>query len=194
MDGPSPNEITRLLHAWSAGDQEALNRLMPLVYDALHRAAHRYMAREAMGHTLQTTALINEVYVHLVDAKEIPWQSRAHFHAVCARLMRRILTDFARARHALKRGGDLAHISIEDAPGLAAKSWSDLVRIDDALRALATTDLRKGQVVELRFFGGLSVQETARVLNVSPETVMRDWKVAKVWLLRELSGERVDGV
>jgi RNA polymerase sigma factor (TIGR02999 family) len=187
MAGPSPSEITLLLQAWSDGDQEALDRLMPLVYGALHRAAHRYMAREQAGHTLQTTALIHEVYVQLVDV-EIPWQNRAHFLAVCARLMRRILTDFARSRHAVKRGGGARHISIDDALAVSGESWSDLVRIDDALKALAATDARKAQVVELRFFGGLSVHEAAEVLKISPETVMRDWKVAKVWLLRELSG------
>jgi RNA polymerase sigma factor (TIGR02999 family) len=190
MAGPSPNEITLLLQAWSDGDQGALDKLMPLVYGALHRRAHLYMAREQAGNTLQTTALIHEVYVQLVDVGEIPWQNRAHFLAVCARLMRRILIDFARSRHAVKRGGGAPHIPIDDALALSGESWSDLVRIDDALKALAATDARKGQVVELRFFGGLSVQETAEVLKISPETVMRDWKVAKVWLLRELSGAR----
>jgi RNA polymerase sigma factor (TIGR02999 family) len=187
MAGPSPSEITLLLQAWSDGDQQALDRLMPLVYGALHRAAHRYMAREQAGHTLQTTALIHEVYVQLVDV-EIPWQNRAHFLAVCARFMRRILTDFARSRHAVKRGGGARHISIDDALAVSGESWSDLVRIDDALKALAAVDARKAQVVELRFFGGLSVHESAEVLKISAETVMRDWKVAKVWLLRELSG------
>src|SRR5260370_21246923 len=187
MAGPSPSEITLLLQAWSDGDQEALVKLMPLVYGALHRAAHRYMAREQVGHTLQTTALIHEVYVQLVDVGDISWQNRAHFLAVCARLMRRILTDFARSRHAIKRGGGAWHASFDHALALSGDSSSDLVRIDEALKALAATDARKSQVVELRFFGGLNVQETAEVLKISPETVMRDWKVAKVWLLRELS-------
>jgi RNA polymerase sigma factor (TIGR02999 family) len=193
MTPPSPHEITQLLRAWSAGDPQALERLTPLVYEELHRAAQRYMARERPGHTLQTTALINEVYLRLVDLHEVAWQDRAHFFAICARLMRRILTDFARARHYQKRGGAARRISFDESLFLSEDTSPDLVRLDDALNGLADVDQRKSQVVELRFFGGLTAEETAKVLSVSEETVKRDWKLAKLWLLREMSGENQSG-
>jgi RNA polymerase sigma factor (TIGR02999 family) len=188
MAAPQADEITHLLQAWSAGDDRALEKLTPLVYRELHRVAKRYMAREKPGHTLQTTALINEVYVRLVAFKEVSWQDRAHFFAVCAQLMRRILTDWARRRRYLKRGSEAQHISLDEALVASKAPSADLVALDDALKELAAVDPRKSQVVELRFYGGLSVGETANVLKVSSETVMRDWKMAKLWLLREMSG------
>jgi len=190
MTGPSAHEITQLLQAWGSGDERALERLTPLVYEELHQAAQRYMAREAPGHLLQTTALVNEVYLRLVDVQEVSWQNRAHFFAVCARLMRRILTDFARSRRYLKRGGEAPHFSLDEGCVVSQNPQPDLVALDDALNHLATLDQRKSQVVELRFFGGLSVEETAEVLKVSAVTVMREWKLAKVWLLHQLSEEQ----
>jgi RNA polymerase sigma factor (TIGR02999 family) len=190
---PSGHEITQLLRAWSGGDRGALERLAPLVYAELHRTAHRYMARESPDHTLQTSALVNEVYLRLVDAQEVNWQDRAHFFGVCARLMRRVLTDFARSRGYLKRGGGSPHIALDEALVVSPEPQADLVALDEALNALTAIDPRKSQVVELRFFGGLSVEETAEVLKVSPETVKRDWGLARVWLLREMSGERGHG-
>ena len=185
----SPQEVTRLLQAWKAGDEGALERLMPLVYDELHRLARRYMAAEQTGHPLQTTALVHEVYLRLVDANTIDWQNRAHFYAICSRLMRRILIDFARSRNYQKRGPNFAHIQLEEAATISATVGSELLAVDEALKQLATIDTRKGEVVEMRFFGGLTVEEIAAALSVSPETVMRDWKLAKAWLLRELSHE-----
>jgi len=185
----STHEVTRLLQAWGLGDDSALERLMPLVYNELHRLAHRYMAGEQPGQTLQTTALVHEVYLRLVDANDIDWQNRAHFFGLCARLMRRILIDFARSRNYQKRGGQFPHIELEDAATVSAVVGSELLAVDEALKQLATVDTRKSEVVELRFFGGLTVEETAAALRVSPETVMRDWKLAKAWLLRELSNE-----
>jgi RNA polymerase sigma factor (TIGR02999 family) len=181
--------VTSLLQAWSAGDEQALAKLAPLVYDELHRTAHRYMARENTGHTLQTTALVNEVYLRLVNVQKVEWQGRAHFYAICARMMRRVLTDFARSRRYLKRGGDAIHVPFEEALFPGREDHPDIVDLDDALNVLAVMDQRKTQVVELRFFGGFSVEETAKVLDVSVETVYRDWKLAKVWLMRELSKE-----
>jgi RNA polymerase sigma factor (TIGR02999 family) len=189
----STHQITQLLQAWSGGEQEALKKLTPLVYEELHRAAHRYTARERPDHTLQTTALVNEVYLRLVDAREVTWQDRAHFFGVCARLMRRVLTDFARSRGYLKRGGHSPHVPLDEALVVSPQPRADLVALDDALNALAAIDPRKSQVVELRFFGGLSVEETAEVLKVSMETVKRDWGLARVWLLREMRGERGNG-
>jgi len=186
---PSSHEVTRLLKAWTAGDQRALEKLTPLVYQQLHRAARRYMAGQRAGHTLQTTALVNEVYLRLVDCGQVNWQDRAHFLAVSAQLMRRILVDFARSRNYQKRSGKFAHLSLEDAPLVCSKPDANVVALDDALKALAEVDGRKSKVVELRFFGGLSVEETAKVLRVSPETVARDWRLARAWLLRELSAE-----
>jgi RNA polymerase sigma-70 factor, ECF subfamily len=185
----STHEVTRLLQAWGLGDDSALERLMPLVYNELHRLAHRYMAGEQPGQTLQTTALVHEVYLRLVDANDIDWQNRAHFFGLCARLMRRILIDFARSRNYQKRGGHFAHIELEEAATVSAVVGSELLAVDEALKQLAAVDARKSEVVELRFFGGLTVEETATALGVSEETVMRDWKLAKAWLLRELSHE-----
>ena len=186
------NEITQLLHDWGQGDPDALDKLLPLVETELHKLAHHYMARERRGHTLQTTALVNEVYMRLVRARDLPWQDRAHFFAVCARSMRRILTDYARARRYSKRGGGAPLVSLDVVPEVTSKPRTDFVALDDALNRLATLDERKSQVVELRYFGGLSVEETAEVLKVSPETVKRDWKFAKAWLSRELGGEQRD--
>ena len=190
MDIASNHEVTRLLKAWGGGDEQALEKLTPLVYRQLHQIAQRYMGRERSGHTLQTTALVNEAYLRLVDCGQVNWQDRAHFLAVSAKLMRRILIDFARSRGYLKRGGAAPHISLEEAPSLCDEPDVNLVALDDALKALAAVDERKSKVVELKFFGGLNVEETAEVLRVSSDTVMRDWKMAKIWLLRELSRER----
>jgi RNA polymerase sigma factor (TIGR02999 family) len=186
MPQPSPHEVSQLLRAWSSGDEAALQRLIPLVYEELHRIARRYMGQERKGHTLQTSALVNEAYLRLVDWKNVEWQNRAHFFAVSAQMMRRILVDFARNRHYLKRGGGALQVSLAEAVGIPSERCTDLVALDDALNSLAAMDKRKSEVVELRFFAGLSVEETAEVLKVSPDTVMRDWKLAKVWLLREL--------
>lgn len=186
------HEITELLQAWRQGDELALEKLTPQVYCELHRAAQRCMAREPEGHTLQTTELINELYLRLSDLKLIDWQNRAHFFALCARQMRRILTDQAKARLANKRGGGAPRVSLDVVPVVAPEASADLVAVNDALNRLAQVDDRKSRVVEMRFFGGLSVEESAEVLKVSPETVMRDWRLAKAWLLRELSRENVD--
>jgi RNA polymerase sigma factor (TIGR02999 family) len=185
-------DITELLQAWRRGDESALERLTPQVYRELHRAARGCMRAERDGHTLQTTALINELYLRLSDLKEIDWHNRAHFFALCARQMRRILTDQARARDAHKRGGGMQPISLDDAPFVSAKPQAEVLQVDRALNALAKVDMRKSQVVELRFFGGLTVEETAEVLKVSSDTVVRDWKLAKAWLLRELSQESLN--
>jgi RNA polymerase sigma factor (TIGR02999 family) len=183
-------EITELLLAWNDGDEQALDRLMPLVHDELHRLARRYMAGQRADHPLQTTALVNEAYLRLVDSSRVRWQNRAHFFAVSAQLMRRILVDVARARHRVKRGGDVVRVTFDEALAMSQEPSAALIALDDALRALAAVDARKSKVVELRFFGGLSVEETAEVLKVSPITVMRDWAMAKAWLLRELDPQR----
>ncbi|MGH9837230.1 MAG: sigma-70 family RNA polymerase sigma factor [Blastocatellia bacterium] len=187
MAMPSPQEVTGLLLAWNQGDQAALDRLVPLVYDELRRVAKRYMARERAGHTLQTTALVNEVYLRLIDVSQVEWQSRAHFFAIAANLMRRILVEFARRHHQLKRGGGARAVSLEEALGVSEERNDDLVALDDALTALAALDARQARIVELRFFGGLTEAETAEALQISPRTVRSDWSLAKVWLLRELS-------
>src|SRR5277367_4062464 len=191
------DDISGMLRAWSGGDQGALERLTPFVYEELHRLAGRYMQAERSGHSLQTTALVNEAYMRLVDYKRMHWQDRAHFFAVSAQLMRRILVDRAR-RHNVKRGRGVQHVSLEHAAEQAAvvggDRSKDLVVLDDAMNALAQMDARKAQVVEMRFFGGLSVEDTAEVLKVSPVTVMRDWSSAKAWLYRELAGEANDGL
>jgi RNA polymerase sigma factor (TIGR02999 family) len=184
---PPPQQVTALLRAWSEGDDQALQQLIPVVYDELRRVAGRHMAGERASHTLQTTALIHEVYVRLVDLKHVSIRSRAQFLGLCARLMRNVLVDFARSRKYDKRGGGAVHVELDEALHVASIADPDLVAMDDALVRLSTIDDRKGQVVELRFFGGLSVEETAEALAVSPETVMRDWKFAKAWLMRELS-------
>lgn len=190
---PPPHQVTSLLQAWSQGDEHALQQLMPLVYEELRRVASRHMAGERASHTLQTTALVHEVYVRLVDAKSGSIRDRAHFLALCARLMRNVLVDFARSRHYDKRGGGAVHVELDEAVHVSPAPDPDLVAVDDALTRLAALDRRKSQVVEMRFFGGLSVEETAEALDVSPETVMRDWKLAKVWLLRALNPEAPDG-
>ena len=192
MDARSA-EITGLLKAWGAGDQAALDRLTPLIYDELHRNARRYMRGERPGNTLQTTALVNEAYLRLVDVKAMDWKDRAHFFAVSAQMMRRILVDAARARASAKRGGrvqKVAHssaVNLDEIADVSSKRGNELIAVDDALTSLAQVDLRKARVVELRFFGGLSVEETAEALETSAQTVMRDWKLAKAWLLRELN-------
>jgi RNA polymerase sigma factor (TIGR02999 family) len=187
MAAPSPQDVTQLLVAWSNGEQEALERLTPLVYSELHRLAHRYMKRERGGHTLQSTALVHEAYQRLINLEGVSWQSRAHFFAVSAQLMRRILVDYARSRRYYKRGGEWRQVPLNQAVAVFQDRRTDLVALDDALQTLAEIDPRKGRVVEMRFFGGLSIKEVAEVLNVSPETVLRDWRLAKVWLLRQLS-------
>ena len=184
------HEITELLRAWRHGDETALEKLTPRVYRELHRAATRCMRSERDGHTLQTTALINELYLRLTALQGIDWQNRAHFFALCARQMRRILTDEARARQSHKRGSGVEPLSLDAVAIVSPAVHAEVLAVDDALKALAKLDARKSQVVELRFFGGLTVEETAEVLNVSPETVMRDWRLAKAWLLRELGGEQ----
>jgi RNA polymerase sigma-70 factor (ECF subfamily) len=189
----SPGEdVSTLLRAWSDGDQSALDKLAPIVYDELRRLAGHYMSRERTGHSLQATALVNEAYLRLVDYKRMRWENRAHFFAVSAQLMRRILVDHAR-RHNLKRGGGVQHIALEDSAIVGGGRAENLVVLDDAMQALARIDPRKAQVVELRFFGGLSVEETAEVLKVSAVTVMRDWSTARAWLYREMSGGVADG-
>jgi len=180
-------EIADLLQSWSQGDQGAIDKLAPLVYDELHRLAKRYMSDERPGHTLQTTALLNEAYLRLVHSSHPNWEGRSHFFGVCAQVMRRILVDWARSRQAVKRGGDVSALDLNEALAAATQPGTDLVAIDDALESLASLDPRKARVVELRFFGGLSVKETAELLKVSEETVHRDWKLAKSWLRRELS-------
>ena len=186
MKQSPPQEISALLRAWSGGDESALDRLVPIVYEELHRLAHSYMKRERSGHTLQTTALVNEAYMRLVDANTVEWQDRAHFFGIAARLMRRILVDFARARGYQKRGGKLRRVSLDEDLLVSPEPQEDLVGLNDALNALVEFDPRKARVVELRYFGGLSVEETAEVLKVSGITVIRDWNMAKLWLLKEL--------
>ena len=186
IDSPGPAAITRLLVGWRGGDQAALEQLIPLVHDELRRLARRHMAHERVGHTLQATALVNEAFVRLIDVQQVKWQDRAHFFAMSSRLMRRILVDFARSKGYQKRGGGAQKVSLDEALVVTNEAGHDLVGLDDALNALAAFDSRKAQVVEMRFFGGLSVEETAEALKVSVDTVMRDWKLAKAWLLREL--------
>jgi RNA polymerase sigma factor (TIGR02999 family) len=182
-------DVTRLLRAWSSGDPSALNALTPLVYEELHRRAHLLMRRENPGHTLQTTALVNEAYLRLVDLRQVSWRDRAHFFALASRVIRHVLVDAARSRRSLKRGADQSPVAIDQDLLVSVAPPADILALDDALRALAAVDDRKKQVVELRFFGGLTVEETAEVLGVSPETVKRDWKLAKAWLRRELRRE-----
>ena len=179
--------VSVLLRAWSDGDQNALDKLAPIVYDELRRLARYYLHLERPGHSLQATALVNEAYLRLVDYKRMRWENRAHFFAVSAQLMRRILVDHAR-RHNLKRGGGVQHVELEDTLVVGGDRSENLVALDDALQALARMDARKARVVELRFFGGLSVEETAEVLRISPVTVMRDWSSARAWLYREMGG------
>jgi RNA polymerase sigma factor (TIGR02999 family) len=190
MNRDTSTNVTQLLQDWRLGDKSALNKLMPLVYAELHRLAHRYMVREQSGHTLQTTALVNEAYVRLIDAQHVDWKDRSHFFAISASLMRRILVEFARSRNSDKRGKGTLHLELDAALEVLASRNEDIVGLDDALTALAEIDARSAKVVELRFFGGLTVEETAEVLSISDKTVMRDWETAKIWLMRELKGGR----
>lgn len=192
MAAPLSQDVTQLLKAWGNGEQEALDQLIPLVYHELHRLAHRYMGRERDAHTLQSTALVHEAYERLVDLKEMSWQNRAHFFGVSAQLMRRILVDYARARRYSKRGGEWRQVPLNEAVALFRDRRTDIVALDDALTALAGIDPRKSRVVEMRFFGGLNNKEVAELLHVSEETVLRDWRLAKVWLLKELSQTEPD--
>jgi RNA polymerase sigma factor (TIGR02999 family) len=187
MSMPAPHEVTQLLLAWNDGDQAAFDQLIPLVHSELRRLARHYMRSERAGHTLQTTALVNEAYLRLVNGRQVEWRNRTHFFGIAARLMRQILVDFARARNYEKRGGGARHILLNEALAMGPKEGTDLLALDDALKALAQVDERKSQVVEMRFFGGLSEKEMAMALNVSPETIRRDWRLAKSWLLRYLS-------
>ena len=184
--GGSAADVTALLLAWGDGDESALARLIPIVHGELYRIARACMAGEKGAHTLQATALVNEAYLRLIETQRMNWQNRAHFLSMAARLMRRILVDFARSKQYLKRGGGAVNVSLDPAVALSVQPDRDLVALDDALEALAKVDERKSRVIEMRFFGGLSVKETAEALHVSPETVMRDWKLAKAWLLRQL--------
>ena len=186
MKEPSAIDVSKLLRDWGQGDESALEKLIPLVYEELRKLARRQMARERAGHTLQTTALVNEVCIRFLGGMEVPWHDRAHFMALSAQLMRRILVDHARGRGRAKRGGDAKKLPLEELPGIPIGHDSNIDRLDDALDALATADARKAKVVELRYFGGYSVEETAKLLDVSVRTVMSDWKFAKVWLLREM--------
>jgi len=194
MRESDPGKITELLLAWSGGDASALDKLVPLVYAELHRLARRYMRAEPQGHTLETSALINEAFLRLVDSSRVQWRDRVHFLAVSAQLMRRVLVDFARARRSQRRGGDGQRVTLTAAANLPAPNLSpstDLVQLDELLTTLAATEPRRAQVIELRYFGGLSVQETAAALNVSDDTVMRDWRLARIWLLRAMKRERM---
>jgi RNA polymerase sigma factor (TIGR02999 family) len=186
METPSTHEITQLLVAWNNGDRLALEQLTPLVHKELHRIARRHMAAERPGHLLQTTALVNEAYLRLIDWQQVAWQNRAHFFALAAQLMRNILVDFARARAREKRGGGGVQVSLSEADKLGKPQSADLVALDDALQALEKLNARQARIVELRFFGGLSHEETAEALNVSLGTVKRDWSMAEAWLYREL--------
>lgn len=187
MTLPTSPDITQLLLAWSNGDQAALDQLMPVVYQELHRLARQYMRREQPGHTLQTTAVIHETYLRLVDQRQVRCQNRSHFYAICAQAMRRILVDHAKSQHRAKRGGGTAQVSLEEVASLPQEPATDLVAVDEALQRLQVFDSRKSQVVELRFFGGLSIDETAEVLKIAPITVMREWNQAKAWLYLELN-------
>jgi len=189
---PAPNEVTQLLVAWSNGDSAARDALMPLVHEELRRLAHRYMRRERGNHTLQTSALVNEAYLRLIDQKDVHWQNRAHFFGIAARIMRRILVDYARKRGFAKRGGDLQPVALDEAMIVSPERAAEVVALDDALNRLGELDQRKSQIIELRFFGGLSIDETAEVLGVSSGTVMRDWTFAKAWLRREITNQNHD--
>ena len=187
MENVPPNQITGQLLAWRAGDAAALEALMPAVYQELHRMAERHLRHENVGHTLQPTALVNEAYLRLIDQTQVEWQNRAHFFGVATQMMRRILVDHAKAKHRDKRGGGAVKLSLDEALNYGDERAAEIVALDDALSALAAFDERKSRVVELRYFGGLSVEETAQVLEVSSQTVMRDWNMAKAWLYQQLS-------
>ena len=189
---PSSSNVTQMLHDWSHGDREVLDKLVPVVYEELRRQAARYLKRERPGHTLQTTALIHEAYIRLIDQKNVHWQNRAHFYAISAKLMRRILVDHARSRQAAKRGGSDIKLPLEEAMIASEGREVDLVALDEALERLAAIDPQQSRVVELKFFSGMSVEETAEVLGVSTRTVKRDWNVAKAWLRREISEGQVE--
>jgi RNA polymerase sigma-70 factor (ECF subfamily) len=190
MVSVSADNLTDLLLEWRQGDRSALDRLTPLVYDELRRIAHRYVKQERDGHTLQTTALVNEAYLRLAGERRIDWQNRQHFFAVMAQVMRRVLIDYARRRHYAKRGGNAHHVSLDDVAGMTHERAAELVALDEALQELAKVDERKTRVVELRYFGGLSLEETADVLDVSVTTVRREWRVAKAWLFRRVVSSR----
>jgi RNA polymerase sigma factor (TIGR02999 family) len=190
---PSPEEVTQLLLDWSNGNVAALEQLTPLVYEELRRLAHQHMNRERRDHTLQTSALINEAYLRLTQQRNMQWQNRAHFFSIASRLMRRVLIDYARARHYQKRGGGATQVSLSEAAYVSQDRAEELLALDDALNSLATFDERKSQVVEMRFFGGMSVEETALALNVSPNTVKRDWSTAKAWLYRRIKKSAMAG-
>lgn len=183
----TPQNVTQLLIAWNNGDKEALDKLVPIVYDELRRQAARYLRRERPGHTLQTTALIHEAYLRLIDQKSVQWQNRAQFFGIAAQMMRRILVDHARTKHRAKRGGSDIRVSLTNATSVTKDPDLDLVELDEALNRLAEIDPQQSKIVELRFFSGLNVEETAAALQISPATVKRDWKVAKAWLYREIS-------
>jgi RNA polymerase sigma factor (TIGR02999 family) len=186
MTPSQPNDVTQLLVAWSNGNQAARDQLMSVVYEELHRLARRYMSRESPGHTLQTSALVNEAFLRLVDQKSVQWQNRAHFYGIAAQMMRRILVDYARGRTYAKRGGGAPTVTLDEGLIVSDQRSAEVVAVHEALEQLMKLDPRKGQIVELRFFGGLSIEETASVLDVSPGTVMRDWTLAKAWLHREM--------
>lgn len=189
MNEPPPNEITERLIAWGEGDRTAFDQLLPVVYQELRRIAGNYLRRENPGHTLQPTALVHEAWLRLIDQRRVTWQNRAQFFGVAAQMMRRILVDHAKTKHREKRGGDAAKLPLDDVVNLSQERAADLLALDDALYELARIDGRKGRVVELRYFGGFSVEETAQILEVSPETVMRDWKMAKAWLYQQIRRE-----
>jgi RNA polymerase sigma factor (TIGR02999 family) len=184
---PPPQDVTKLLLAWNDGDQVARDELMSVVYQELRRLAHHYMRRESPGHTLQTSGLVNEAFLRLVDQRDVQWRNRAHFFGIAAQMMRRILVDYARSRRYAKRGGGVPHLSLDEALIVSDERTAEVVALDETLQRLAEIDPRKSRIVELRFFGGLSIEETAEVLAVSPGTVMRDWTLAKAWLRREMS-------
>ena len=188
----SSNEVTQLLVAWGKGDQTALDQLMPLVYSELHRLARRHIKKERPGHTLQTSALLNEAFLRLVDQRDVHWQSRAHFFSIAAQMMRRILVDYARSRRYAKRGGDARQVTFDEELVVSRQLSADVIELHDALNELAAIDERKSKVVELKFFGGLSIEETAEVLGVSPGTVMRDWTLAKAWLRLAMESHRIN--
>ena len=184
---PTSHEVSQLLVAWGSGDEAARDRLMPLVYDELHRLAHQHMRRERPGHTLQTSGLVNEAYLRLVDQSQVHWENRGHFFGIAARLMRQILVDEARRRGYAKRGGSAIQVSLDEARTIAQEQSANVMALDDALKSLEQIDSRQSRIVELRFFGGLSIEETAELLKVSPGTVMRDWTFARAWLRNEMS-------
>ncbi len=190
MEGVETTETTRLLRAWAGGDHGALERLVPLVYHELRRIAGHCMQAERPGRTIQTTALVHEAYLRLIDTSSVDWQHRAHFFAVCATIMRHILLDRARRRVAVKRGGAMPRVNVDEIPDLSMRRAGELIALDDALNTLTKIDRRKAKIIELRFFGGLSVEEAAEVLKISPDTVTRDWRLARAWLLTELSGRK----